>query len=113
MWSSKIYSEKRCANLSSLVMENQVEINTVYKNEESIEKLIRNLIDNNESILKLDENQKLNLLLIKYTNIIFLTLMTWEHAQPLNTILTRETMRLFVWHLVVYHTTNKRRFKMI
>ena len=65
MWSSKIYAGKHCANLSSLVMEHQVEINTVLKNENSIEKVISNSIDSNESILKLDEDQKLKLLLIK------------------------------------------------
>ena len=51
-------------------MENQVEINTVYKNKDSIENLISNLINSNELILKLDENQKLKLLLVKYKNII-------------------------------------------
>ena len=40
-------------------MENQIEIDTVYKYEDSIEKRISNSIDNNESILKLDENEKL------------------------------------------------------
>ena len=51
-------------------MENQVEINTGYKNEDSIEKQISNSIDSNESILKLDENQKLKLFLVKYKTII-------------------------------------------
>ena len=70
MWSNKIYAKKRFANLSSLVMENPVEIYTVHKNEEGIEKLISNSIDSNKSILKLEENQKLKSLLIKYQNII-------------------------------------------
>ena len=66
MWSNKIYAGIRFANLSSLVMENLVEIYTVHKNEENIEKLISNSIDSNESIIKLDENQNLKSLLIKY-----------------------------------------------
>ena len=70
MWSNKIYAGKRFANLSFLVMENPVEIYTVHKNEDGIEKLISNSIDSNKSILKLDENKKLKLLLIKYKNII-------------------------------------------
>ena len=70
MWSSKIHAGKRIANLASLVTENQLEVYTVSKHEQSIDNLINSLIDSNETILKLDETQKLKLLLVKYKNII-------------------------------------------
>ena len=70
MWSSKIYAGKRIANLASLVTENQLEVYTVSKHEQSIDNLINSSIYSNESILKLDETQILKLLLVKYKNII-------------------------------------------
>ena len=59
MWSSKIHAGKHIANFAFLVSENQLEVYTVSKHEQSIDNLINSLIDSNKSILKLDETQKL------------------------------------------------------
>ena len=71
MWSSKIHAGKRIANLAFFVTENQLEVYTVSKHEQSNDNLINSFIDSNRSMFKLDETQNLKLLLVKYKNIIF------------------------------------------
>ena len=70
MWASKIHAGERLANLTSLVTENQIEIYTGSKHEQSIDNEISDSIKSNETILKPDETQKLESLLVKYKNII-------------------------------------------
>ena len=57
----QIHAGKRIENLASLVTENQLEVYTVSKHKQSIDNLINSSIDSNESILKLDETQKIKI----------------------------------------------------